>query len=98
MKPTTQCQPNMQNNDSRIHINIRENQSSKEQRDLLPLQTSDAAADSKQNRSGTEVVELQTRMKQGQVLKLTTQRGGVPGLLHKSADLQWISDPPTGHR
>ena len=34
-------------------------------------------------------------MKQGQMLKLTTQRGGVPGLLHKSADLQWISNPPT---
>ena len=59
----------------------------------------DAAADSNIRRSGTVAVELQTRMKQGQmVLKLTTQRGGVPGLLHKSADLQWISDPPTGHR
>ena len=44
---------------------LKENRSSKEQRDLLPLQTSDAAADSKQNRSGTEVVELQTRRKQG---------------------------------
>jgi len=32
------------------------------------------------------------------MLKITTQQGGVPGLLHSDAGIQWISDPPTGRR